>query len=403
MQKMKLIIVNNPEPGVVVPVEKAESGERTWKTLLDAKLIPYDNNGEFNEAAENYCKKLCAIIGKDETGKENTWKVCAHFKWEPNTLRQLNIRLHGRLLEELNGFCGENIKLKLQGSLSRHVEGVSVTIPFKTHPMPVYSYSNCDEALDEKGCWEFNHAVEAYCDETDANVSNSVLGLWYDESGKTEFVEVTARFIWFKVEDDFVNTPDGGGSQLDADKYRRCVLKTIMRQDVSSDISIVVDDGSKMQAHKCFLIAHSRVFAEMLQQYTFGRMKLRDISEECVNALLEFIYTFEISQAGKCSKVAVELFVAANKYEMYNLQEKVTKMLLKRRNEWFDVTATVELFLFVRKLGRTSTNDELKSKIGQVLKSKGKILIMESEGYQKLVVDDVNASTELCTAMANAD
>ncbi|CAL8133969.1 unnamed protein product [Orchesella dallaii] len=299
--QIKFIIVNNPEPGVVVPVEQAESGERTWKILLDAKLIPYDNNGEFNEAAENYCKKLCAIIGKDETGKQNTWKVCAHFKWEPNTLRQLNIRLHGRLLEELNGFCGENIKLKLQGSLSRHVEGVSVTIPFKTHPMPVYSYSNCDEAFDEKGCWEFNHAVEAYCDETDAKVSNSVLGLWYDESGKTEFVEVTARFIWFKVEDDFVNSPDGGGSQLDTHKYRRSVLKTIMRHDVSSDISIVVDNGSKMQAHECFLIAHSPVFAEMLQQYTFGRIKLRDVSEECVNALLEFIYTFEISQAGKCS------------------------------------------------------------------------------------------------------
>ncbi|ODM91137.1 hypothetical protein Ocin01_15547 [Orchesella cincta] len=87
----------------------------------------------------------------------------------------------------------------------------------------------------------------------------------------------------------------------------------------------------------------------------------------------------------------------------FNSQDKLAKMILERRIGWFHITPTLDLFLCVRKLGKTTTTDELKRKIGQVLKWNGKELIMQSEGYQRLVVDDVNAAKELCAAISSAD
>ncbi|ODM87956.1 BTB/POZ domain-containing protein [Orchesella cincta] len=92
----------------------------------------------------------------------------------------------------------------------------------------------------------------------------------------------------------------------------------------------------------------------------FCRLKLADISLNCLRALLEYLYTFEISRAVKSPKVAVDLFVAANKYEIQPLQDKLAKMILERRIGWFHITPTLDLFLCVRKLGKTTTNDELK-------------------------------------------
>ncbi|ODM90024.1 BTB/POZ domain-containing protein [Orchesella cincta] len=299
---MQFVIVQNPEPGVVVPVHQAVNGERSWNIVLEAKLLPTITT------------------------------------WEPNQLKQLAIRFHGRLLEEMSGLCGEDVQFTFEGTLTRHGEGVTITIPFTTEALP--------------------------------SVHIPLL--------------ISRRSV--------------------AD--RKCklnVLKSVMRTDVSSDISILGDGGFKISAHSFFLIAQSSVLKELLQQCMFGRLKLKDVSEKCIRALLEYLYTFQISLAVKSSKVTVELFIAANKYEIQPLQDKLAKMILERRNAWFDITATLDLFLFIRKLGRTNILDEVKGKIGQVLKSKGKVLIMESEGYQKLVVDDVNAAMEMCTAMANAD
>ncbi|ODM96414.1 BTB/POZ domain-containing protein [Orchesella cincta] len=390
MSKMQFVIVQNPEPGVVVPVHQAVNGERSWNIVLEAKLLPYNNDSELVEATQNYCKKLSEIIGKDDSGKENMWQICAHFQWEPNQLKQLAIRFHGRLLEEMSGLCGEDVQFTFEGTLTRHGEGVTITIPFTTEALPIRSYSSIADVSVESACWEFNHAYQAYCEDLDVKIATSIISFWYEKSDKTELVEVTAKAIRFEMEDDYINLPEAEGSVADR-KCKLNVLKSVMRTDVSSDISILGDGGFKISAHSFFLIAQSSVLKELLQQCMFGRLKLKDVSEKCIRALLEYLYTFQISLAVKSSKVTVELFIAANKYEIQPLQDKLAKMILERRNAWFDITATLDLFLFIRKLGRTNVLDEVKGKIGQVLKSKGKVLIMESEGYQKLVVDDVNA------------
>jgi len=84
---------------------------------------------------------------------------------------------------------------------------------------------------------------------------------------------------------------------------------------------------------------------------------------------VEYLSTFEIPGAAKSSKVAVELFQAATTYDMPNLQEKIVSMMLQRKDDWFDVNATLMLFLFIRKMKWAIYIKELRAKIGQVLKS----------------------------------
>ncbi|ODM93065.1 BTB/POZ domain-containing protein, partial [Orchesella cincta] len=348
------------------------------------KLLPLNNDGELVEATQNYCKKLSELIGNDELGKENMWQLCAHFKWDPNNSKQMAVRVHGRLLEELRDLCSEFIKLKFEGTIAGQ--------PFITKAMWIFAYYTIDKVSDEGGCWEFNHAIQAYCEDVAVKLPQSIIS--YSKLETTEFVTVTASSIRFKVKDSYIYLQGEEESMIG----RRCqlkVLKTIMCHEASSDISIQGIDDVKVPAHKCFLIAQSPVLKEMLQQYTFGRLKLADISLNCLRALLEYLYTFEISRAVKSPKVAVDLFVAANKYEIQPLQDKLAKMILERRIGWFHITPTLDLFLCVRKLGKTTTTDELKRKIGQVLKWNGKELIMQSEGYQRLVVDDISHNAHI--------
>jgi len=161
------------------------------------------------------------------------------------------------LLEQLNWFCGQDINLVFRGTLTRNTKDVDCTIPFVTGALPICNYSTMADAPVESGCWEFNNIFEAYCEDLDVEVANSVLGLWYDESGKTDFIEVTARSISFEVGDDYINAPNGGGSWSEVEKYKLNVLKTMMRQDTTTDVSIVVDGATNIRAHKCFLIGKS--------------------------------------------------------------------------------------------------------------------------------------------------
>jgi len=154
--------------------------------------------------------------------------------------------------------------------------------------------------------------------------------------------------------------------------------ENILSQKLNTDVSIVASDGSVFECHKCFLsgeisfmkylnfiftyivlqllilnfAVNSTVFAAMLdsdmEEKKTSRVHLEDVSAECVKALLEYLYTFKISEGGKCSKLAVELFQVAHKYHVRQLEQGIGKILLNQVNTWYDVDAALQLFQFAR-------------------------------------------------------
>jgi len=249
MSKMRFALLANPSLELIVPVQEIKHGEKSWNVLVDATIIPHNNNDSaLEKAAEDYCNKLRETI----VVQGSVVPLCVHFTWDPSRLRKLSIRVHGRLFEELNMLCGEQIELTSIGTLCWKTNLVNLTLPFSTGDMPIQTYSTVADAPGERGCWDFNHAVEAFCEDLKFPVYDTALGLWCNESGKMDFVTVKLEGIWFDVEDDYINLSTGATSH---DKYSVGILKGIMRQDSSiTDISVMTEDGTKVRASKCFLM-----------------------------------------------------------------------------------------------------------------------------------------------------
>jgi len=102
------------------------------------------------------------------------------------------------------------------------------------------------------------------------------------------------------------------------------------------------------------------------QESKSNRIEMPDVSEECVKAMLEFIYSMKLTEPFNCSMVAVELFHMAHKYDICLLEEKLAEMLPQRATKWYNVNAAVDLFRFVRNVDKYGS---LKKKMIQVLKT----------------------------------
>jgi len=164
-----------------------------------------------------------------------------------------------------------------------------------------------------------------------------------------------------------------------------------------------------------------------MEEKKTSRINLEDVSAECVKALLEYLYTFKISEGRNCSKLAMELFQVAHKYHVRQLEQGLGKILLKQVNTWYHVDAALQLFQFSRNV---EEHNGLKIKCVQVLKLWVKLKIigdfifylylesglwkhyklinsvlyynrksdelLNSENYKKLFSEDLATAMELC-------
>ncbi len=75
-------------------------------------------------------------------------------------------------------------------------------------------------------------------------------------------------------------------------------------------------------------------------------IKMADMSEKGVKALLAFLYYRGLEEPAKDLKLAIEVLRAANKYDISSLEKAVAVMIMHKPIEWFDIATTIELFFF---------------------------------------------------------
>lgn len=72
------------------------------------------------------------------------------------------------------------------------------------------------------------------------------------------------------------------------------------------------------------------------------------MSERAINALLAYLYYWEIKEAAEFPSVAFELLVASDKYDIARLRQSMTELIMAKENEWFPVGVAFKLLQFAR-------------------------------------------------------
>ncbi|ODM86561.1 BTB/POZ domain-containing protein [Orchesella cincta] len=204
--------------------------------------------------------------------------------------------------------------------------------------------------------------------------------------------------IYLIILDDYL--PD-----LDLDQLA-AVCKTV-QENIQKDVTILANstDGpgqEVLSANKAFLMAHSPVLKALFEgniaesnKYTIKM----EFSVDCVQAMLDYMFTLSFWPAIKSSRLAVKLFQAAHHYQIQHLEDKLVEMLLERRNSWFEADAAFELFQTASRI-ELHSSAELKKKAVEILKSKGNL--RESAELAKLYDEDRDTALELTSvALAN--
>ncbi|XP_073841542.1 speckle-type POZ protein-like [Musca autumnalis] len=149
------------------------------------------------------------------------------------------------------------------------------------------------------------------------------------------------------------------------------------------DVTLVAKDGSELKAHKLILCARSPVFAAMFrnnfQENKTNCIRIDDMDAEVIEEMLKFLYT-----GGAISgKLVEELFIAANKYSILDLQTMCENILINTMK----VATVVDILL----LADRHSNDRLKTKAVKFIVNNIKT-VTETEGWKKLCQTDHDLS-----------
>lgn len=82
-------------------------------------------------------------------------------------------------------------------------------------------------------------------------------------------------------------------------------------------------------------------------------LKIPDVTENGIRAMLKFIYCWDLEQATENSELALQLLQAAHKYQIQDLENSMIDLFCAMPFKWVSVNSAVKLLLF-------SKNAELK-------------------------------------------
>lgn len=124
-----------------------------------------------------------------------------------------------------------------------------------------------------------------------------------------------------------------------------------------SDVDFHFSDGSVLHAHKLVLVARSSFFSAMFlnndtyEETKSGRVNICDIQPDVFKEMLSYLYTTKVP---KMHKLAFELLMAADKYDLQELKTMCEKELAKNLN-----AETMQTYY---ELANTHNGPELKQK-----------------------------------------
>lgn len=138
----------------------------------------------------------------------------------------------------------------------------------------------------------------------------------------------------------------------------------------SHDLVLISNDGTRIPCHKLFLTNYSQKIHMMVfppekpiipapvdgndniplecKSTVVDTIELKELSEDGIRALLEFIYCRGLTAAKRRSVIALELTVAAVNYEIEALTIVMFQLLMRREKSWFNVLGSLQLYLCLR-------------------------------------------------------
>ncbi|ODM92145.1 BTB and MATH domain-containing protein 42 [Orchesella cincta] len=363
-----------------------ESGNWKKEFLLD--MMEFCERKTETENA--YLQKLNALLQVEARD------LVIHIDWNCLTPNVMQLRVQGVVLETLERIFNENIHITVEVDFNQiwkpfsadsELDGRVVTMfelrSSKTRKMPIVAASRSSSLRSVE--------TVSFCEDKNVQVLDGDNNIWEICKEGTHILSATLN-VFLEVDEDFMCQDEVALTQLSS------ANANILGRKLNTDVVIVASDGSTHSCHACFLSVNSPVLDTMLNsdakfiESKSGRIELLDVSKDCIKAALEYFYTFKITQARKSSKLAVELFKFAHKYDVNLLEKQLVSILLRQDDSLYDIDTTLELFTFARCLEDYSN---LKIKAFEVMQRKSDELLA-SEQYLKLFTQDIATAMELC-------
>ncbi|XP_043469989.1 protein roadkill-like [Leptopilina heterotoma] len=163
-------------------------------------------------------------------------------------------------------------------------------------------------------------------------------------------------------------------------------MAIILRNNLLTDVTLTVM-GKEYRAHKCILAARSPVFLAMFQINMLENMEseiiIEDTDNECVEKMLQFIYSDKVDNIEKDTEKLLEL---SDKYDIKGLKLLCAQELCKN----IDVDTALDVLVWSDKCNSPELRERAFNFIRNHMKS-----ILESEAYNNFVQNHSNLLKEL--------
>jgi len=124
---------------------------------------------------------------------------------------------------------------------------------------------------------------------------------------------------------------EGNGDNQSSENFDELVkrLEEVFKNKEFSDV-VVKCGGIKFECHKVFLASSSPVFKAMfntqMKEKINNEVHINDVKPDVMAVLLQFLYTGKVSNF---DKFAIDLFIAADKYQIESLKKLCEMKLVK--------------------------------------------------------------------------
>lgn len=307
--------------------------------------------------------------------------VISKYQSPEKFLRIIGQSSPDHFLGRLVNLCGDLESIQAEINMEFGVDGQKMKIPVTSVPIRKCAASSLD----------------AYQIAKDFSVPNVVQGTWDIADQFT--AKLTIKIV---LSDKALNTIHLGNVS-DPLSINRGIMADA---ETSGDVVIEADNGERIKCHKVFLtsklrynfncfdykynlmynlmcmiyfIAQSAVFRRMfdveMQENLTKTLKLPDMTEAGIKALLAYIYCRDITEILKSSSLAFDLLVAADKYEIDSLVTVIWDVIMLKDKAWFSAATAFRLIKFStnkRENGGTSFEQaykELETKAVKVVQS----------------------------------
>ena len=274
--------------------------------------------------------------------------------------------------------------------------------------MAIYSHSRCQDVFEvfdktrpKSELFKLVHFIEWY------KLSYPSFGLLIDD---TLTLNLHISFVGSSMRlTRSIDSRPADGASL-SENLRQALMNPSL-----SDVTIVVDDGRRIPAHKVILAARSPVFAAMFKNTTKGvfesycqpllhgrlqlgrrspiekEVQIDDVEGEVVNKMLEYIYTGRLD--GDISTVVHRLLFAADKYDLPELKFLCKERLLNdltSDNAW-DALVLAELH-GAEQLRAAAVDVVLQKHGTEITKTAGWKNLLDNKAYHPIVEDLIAAT-----------